>query len=497
MTSAFLGVKGAHSRAVFSIYAAYALAFYFGGILVSEGHYNAGIVINVFMSILIGSFSMAMITPEIQAVSKAQAAAGKLFSTIDRVPSIDSADPGGLKPDTVFGTITFDDVKFHYPSRTNVPVLKGLTTEFPAGQTIALVGASGSGKSTVVSLVERFYDPTAGVIKLDGRDIKSLNIKWLRQNIGLVSQEPTLFGTTVRGNVEHGLIGSKWENVSDEEKLELVKKACIAANAHDFILNLPNGYETHVGERGMLLSGGQKQRVAIARAIVSDPRILLLDEATSALDTQSEGIVQDALDKASKGRTTIVIAHRLSTVKDADRILVMGGGEILEQGTHYSLLADENGAYAQLVANQKLAMESKQLNEDEEELADPDAPKEEMQLAAQRSRSQPGSPVVEKGVGFPDLARATTSRSLTNSVMRGVQEKREADLTAEDRPPGVIKMYRRLFKINSTDRWYYLAGFIGSVCAGMVYPAMSILFGSALQSFQDTSTLRHELTVKA
>ena len=167
--------------------------------------------------------------------------------------------------------------------------------------------------------------------------------------LGLVSQEPTLFGTTVRGNVEHGLIGSKWANASDAEKFELVQKACINANAHDFILKLPNAYDTMVGERGMLLSGGQKQRVAIARAIVSDPRILLLDEATSALDTQSEGIVQDALDKASRGRTTITIAHRLSTIKDADMILVMGGGEILEQGTHNSLLADENGAVRPLL----------------------------------------------------------------------------------------------------------------------------------------------------
>lgn len=168
----------------FSIYSAYALAFFYGGILVTQGRADAGIVINVFMSILIGSFSMAMLAPEAQAVSKARAAAAKLFQTIDRVPSIDSADKGGLKPDTVHGVITFEDVKFHYPSRPNVPILKGLTTTFPAGNTVALVGASGSGKSTVVSLVERFYDPIAGVVKLDGKDIRTLNLKWLRQQIG-------------------------------------------------------------------------------------------------------------------------------------------------------------------------------------------------------------------------------------------------------------------------------------------------------------------------
>jgi ATP-binding cassette subfamily B (MDR/TAP) protein 1 len=167
-----------------SIYGAYGLAFFYGGILVAQGHANVGIVINVFMSILIGSFSMAMLTPELQAVTKARGAAAKLFATIDRVPLIDSSDPGGFKPDTVQGTISFENVKFHYPSRPNVPILKGLSTTFPAGQTIALVGSSGSGKSTVVSLVERFYDPISGVIKLDGRDVKSLNLKWLRQQIG-------------------------------------------------------------------------------------------------------------------------------------------------------------------------------------------------------------------------------------------------------------------------------------------------------------------------
>lgn len=180
-------------------------------------------------------------------------------------------------------------------------VVRGLSITFRAGKTAALVGASGSGKSTIISLIERFYDPTAGVVKLDGVDVKDLNLKWLRSQIGLVSQEPTLFATTIAGNVAHGLIGTKFEHAPEEEKFAFIKEACIKANADGFISKLPLGYETLVGERGFLLSGGQKQRVAIARAIVSDPRILLLDEATSALDTQSEGIVQDALDKAAAG----------------------------------------------------------------------------------------------------------------------------------------------------------------------------------------------------
>jgi ATP-binding cassette subfamily B (MDR/TAP) protein 1 len=234
-------------------------------------------------------------------VTSAQGAAAKLYQTIDRVPDIDSANPHGKKLENVVGEITLEGVKFSYPSRPTVQVMKSLSLTFEAGKTAALVGASGSGKSTIVSLVERFYDPTEGAIKLDGYNLKDLNLKWLRNQIGLVSQEPVLFATTIRNNVAHGLIGTKYENASEEKKDVLIREACVKANADGFISKLPEGYNTLVGERGFLLSGGQKQRVAIARAIVSDPRILLLDEATSALDTQSEGIVQDALDKAAAG----------------------------------------------------------------------------------------------------------------------------------------------------------------------------------------------------
>ncbi|KAL0253558.1 hypothetical protein I308_100931 [Cryptococcus tetragattii IND107] len=471
----------------FAIYAAYALAFYYGGILVSDGDADSGIVINVFMSILIGSFSMAMLAPELAAVTKARGAAAKLFATIDRVPAIDSANKEGLKPDSLHGEISFENVRFHYPSRPSVPILKGFTTTFEAGKTFALVGASGSGKSTVVSLIERFYDPVSGVVKLDGRDIRSLNLNWLRQQIGLVSQEPTLFGTTVRGNVEHGLIGSKYENASPEEKFELVKKACIDANAHGFIMKLPQGYDTMVGERGMLLSGGQKQRVAIARAIVSDPRILLLDEATSALDTQSEGIVQDALDKASRGRTTITIAHRLSTIRDADRIYVMGAGEVIEQGSHNELLNNENGPYAQLVNNQKLAQEAAaealQADDDIDDLDD-------------TVLGGASSPMQEKN---GQLYRAVTGRSLASIAMDDIQAKRAEDLADEDKIPSSFALYARLLRMNSADKLIYIFAFVAAICAGMVYPSLAILFGKALSDFeiQDPNELRQALSRKA
>lgn len=243
------------------------------------------------------------------AVSNARSAAAKLYETIDRIPAIDSADPGGSKPSTVHGEIEFNGVTFSYPARPGVEVVKNLSITFEAGKTTALVGASGSGKSTIVSLVERFYDPTRGVVKLDGENLKDLNVKWLRSQIGLVSQEPTLFNTSVKENVAYGLIGTPHEHAPLEEKEALIKEACVQSNADGFICQLPAGYDTLVGERGLLLSGGQKQRVAIARAIVGDPRILLLDEATSALDTQSEGIVQDALDKAATGNESYCLTQ--------------------------------------------------------------------------------------------------------------------------------------------------------------------------------------------
>jgi len=203
------------------------------------------------------------------------------------------------------------------------------------------VGESGSGKSTIISLLERFYNPDSGTISLDGVEIKSLKVNWLRDQMGLVGQEPVLFNDTIRANIAYGKHGE----VTEEELIKVAK----AANAHEFISSLPQGYDTTVGERGVQLSGGQKQRVAIARAILKDPRILLLDEATSALDAESERIVQDALDNVMVGRTTIIVAHRLSTIKSADIIAVLKDGVIVEKGRHETLMNIKDGFYASLV----------------------------------------------------------------------------------------------------------------------------------------------------
>ncbi len=396
------------------------------------------------------------------AITHGRGAAAKLFATIDRVPDIDSTDPSGEKPESVEGEIQLEDIQFSYPSRPNVLVVKGVNLTFKAGKTAALVGASGSGKSTVISLVERFYDPLSGNVFLDGRNIKNLNLKWLRSQIGLVSQEPTLFATTIKGNVAHGLINTPFENASDEEKFKLIKEACVKANADGFISKLPLGYDTMVGERGFLLSGGQKQRIAIARAIVSDPRILLLDEATSALDTQSEGIVQDALDKAAAGRTTITIAHRLSTIKDADVIFVMGDGLVLEQGTHNELLQKEGGAYARLVQAQKLR-EAK----DEEALAggedDVDVEIEsvkDMEKAAQEE--------------IPLGRRNTGHQSLASQIL---EQRRKETGAKNDNDLGLYTMFKRMFVINKAQYRQYAFGSIFAIMTGMVYPAFGIVYG--------------------
>lgn len=336
-----------------TIYWSYGLAFWQGTRYIAEGKMDVGAMITVATAIIIGATSLGSIAPAFQSVTKSIGAAKKIYETIDRVPIIDSASSEGEILETFSGRIEFQNVRFAYPSRPNITVLKDFSLTVEPGQTVALVGASGSGKSTIIGIIERFYSYLGGSVKLDGVELSSFNVKWLRSQLSLVSQEPTLFSVSIFENISYGLIGTPYENATEEDKSNLVIEACKQANAWEFIQKLPNGLDTNVGQQGVLLSGGQKQRIAIARAIVSQPKILLLDEATSALDTKSESVVQDALDRAAADRTTIVIAHRLSTIKEADKIVVMSSGDVIETGTHHELL-EKKGAYYMLVKAQEI-----------------------------------------------------------------------------------------------------------------------------------------------
>lgn len=323
-----------------------ALGFWYGGKLIAEGEYTMEVFFIVFQAIIFGAQASGSIFSFAPDMGKAKHAAKELKVLFDRQPEIDSWSTEGEPIPEIEGSIEFRDVHFRYPTRTEVPVLRGLDLTVKPGQYVALVGQSGCGKSTTIGLIERFYNPLVGGIFVDGREISTLNLNQYRSHIALVSQEPTLYQGTIRSNI---LLGCDRADVTEAE----LHDACEAANIKDFILSLPDGFETLCGSKGTLLSGGQKQRIAIARALIRNPKILLLDEATSALDSESEKVVQAALDKAAKGRTTIAVAHRLSTIQKADVICVFVGGRVVERGTHGELM-QLGGRYAELVELQSL-----------------------------------------------------------------------------------------------------------------------------------------------
>ncbi|CAG8447136.1 15414_t:CDS:2 [Acaulospora colombiana] len=468
------------------IYCTYSLAFWFGSKLIIDDELTPGEVVNVFFAVLFGAFSLGNLAPDLQAFSFATGAGSKIFETINRVPSIDIASEDGVKPEDVAGHIQLKDISFIYPARPELKTLNGVSLDIEPGTTVALVGPSGSGKSTIVSLLLRFYDPVAGQILLDGRDVKSLNLLWLRRQFSLVGQEPVLFNTTIAENVAHGLIGSQYENLSQDKKREMIEQACVMANAHDFIMKLPEKYETMVGERGFLLSGGQKQRIAIARAVIKDPKVLLLDEATSALDSRSEGIVQDALDKASRNRTTIVIAHRLSTIRNATKIVVMNQGVIAEIGTHDELMK-KKGAYSKLVEAQRIQL-VKEAEENPDVLNSSIIPPEDNDVLLP-SR-------VQEEVVVPEedhlLGRVVTNKSVSSAIIA----RRLADIeagTKHDYEYTTLELLRKVLKINRPEIPAMCAGLIAAIICGCVYPVFAVIFAHILQSFAEPpAQLKHD-----
>ncbi|KAK7271721.1 hypothetical protein RJT34_27853 [Clitoria ternatea] len=341
----FAGVGLACSQSL--TFCTWALDFWYGGKLVYQGYINAKALFETFMILVSTGRVIADAGSMTNDLAKGSDAVGSVFAILDRYTKIEPDDDiDGYKPESLIGKIEFHDVHFAYPARPNVMIFQGFSIKIDAGKSTALVGQSGSGKSTIIGLIERFYDPLKGVVTIDGRDIKTYHLRTLRKHIALVSQEPTLFGGTIRENIAYGAL----HKIDEAEIIEAAR----AANAHDFIASLKDGYDTLCGDRGLQLSGGQKQRIAIARAILKNPEVLLLDEATSALDSQSEKLVQDALERVMVGRTSVVVAHRLSTIQNCDLIAVLDKGKVVEKGTHLSLIAmGPSGAYYSLVSLQR------------------------------------------------------------------------------------------------------------------------------------------------
>uniref|UniRef100_A0A8D2NMS6 Phosphatidylcholine translocator ABCB4 n=1 Tax=Zosterops lateralis melanops TaxID=1220523 RepID=A0A8D2NMS6_ZOSLA len=439
------------------IYASYALAFWYGTTLILTDDYTIGKVLTVFFSVLIGAFSIGQTAPSIEAFASARGAAYTIFNIIDNEPQIDSYSEAGHKPDHIKGNLEFKDVYFNYPSRPDVEILKGLNLKINSGQTVALVGGSGCGKSTTVQLIQRFYDPKEGMVTIDGQDIRTLNVRYLREVIGVVNQEPVLFATTIAENIRYG---------REDVTMEDIEKATKEANAYDFIMKLPNKFETVVGERGAQLSGGQKQRIAIARALVRNPKILLLDEATSALDTESESIVQAALDKAREGRTTVVVAHRLSTVRNADQIAVFEGGVIAEQGNHAKLL-ERKGIYHKLVNMQAIEAE---------------APSSENYENVRHVKNSESEPEFEESI-TKGLRRRSTRRSMKKPGEQNDSPDEEKTSPAEELPPA---SFLKIMKLNKTEWPYFVAGTLCAIINGALQPAFAIIFSEIIGIFSET-----------
>ncbi|XVF60426.1 hypothetical protein PTKIN_Ptkin08bG0045000 [Pterospermum kingtungense] len=424
-------------------FAIWAFITYYGSRMVMYHGAKGGTVYMVGTCITIGGQELGASLSNLKPLFEACSAAEKINELIKRVPKIDLHNMEGEIMDNVLGEVEFKQVEFAYPSRPKSIIFKDFCLKIPAGKTVALVGSSGSGKSTVISLLQRFYDPLAGDMLLDGVSIKKLQLKWLRSQMGLVTQEPTLFATTIKENILFGK-----EDAGMEEVIEAAK----ASNAHNFISQLPQGYDTQVGERGVQMSGGQKQRIAIARALIKAPKILLLDEATSALDSESERIVQEALDKASHGRTTIIIAHRLSTIRHADLISVVQDGHVTETGSHGVLTENGKGFYSKLV----------QLQQTEQEQVQGKGDKDLFMVASAYKTN---------------IDRTSSANSVSPNLASIAGEKNVEDekLSAPS--------FRKLLALNLPEWKQAILGCLGAILFGAVQPVSAFIRGSMISIF--------------
>eukprot|EP01114_Cavostelium_apophysatum_P015910 TRINITY_DN4431_c0_g2_i2.p1 TRINITY_DN4431_c0_g2~~TRINITY_DN4431_c0_g2_i2.p1 ORF type:complete len:1244 (-),score=364.29 TRINITY_DN4431_c0_g2_i2:7-3738(-) len=413
----------------------FAIGLGYGAKLVIDDEYDGGQVFTVLISVIFGGFALGQAGPSLDAVNKARGAAHVIYQTIARVPLINSQSDEGKKLKAVKGEISLKNVMFCYPTRPDTKILDGINLTIRPGQTTALVGPSGCGKSSIIALVQRFYDPLDGAVCLDDENLTELNVEWLRSQIGVVGQEPVLFTGTIAENIRFGK--------PDATEAE-VHQAAKAANAHNFIMQFESQYRTQVGEKGAQLSGGQKQRIAIARAIIKNPTILLLDEATSALDNESEKVVQEALDSVMKGRTTIVVAHRLSTIRHADHIAVLHQGKISEEGTHDELI-EKAGLYSKLV-NLQLGT------------ADKSGKKKSKKSKTKAEKKQNEEISPEK-------------------IIEGKEGEEIAD------PDAKPVSFARLFALNKPEAGYMFAGAVASAFNGAAMPVSSLIFSELINLY--------------
>ncbi|XXG67836.1 hypothetical protein AAC387_Pa06g1090 [Persea americana] len=453
---------------MFIIFSIYGLAVWYGSRLIIQKGYSGGDIMNVLFAIISGGMSLGQASPSVNAFAAGKAAAYKMFDTIKREPEISAYDTGGIELEDIRGEIELRNVDFSYPSRPSIYIFSGFSLHVPSGTTVAIVGESGSGKSTVINLIERFYDPKAGKVLIDGINLKKMRLGWIRENIGLVSQEPVLFATSIKENILYGRSGATLEEIRDSIKL---------ANASKFIRKLTKGIDTLVGEHGTQLSGGQKQRIAIARAILKNPKILLLDEATSALDVASERVVQKALGTIMVNRTTVVVAHRLSTVRNANKIAVVHQGKIVEQGSHAELIKDPNGVYSQLVRLQNM-------NDQPEKVASVDLTN--VDLALNNSKTAGNSERRRFSIERRHSSTVIDLPCRIGGTQKRIQVQRKSKEQCDGNEDALREVsLRRLAYLNKPELPELLLGSIAAGIQGLFFPLFGTLLSSAIKIFYE------------
>ncbi|XP_063545625.1 multidrug resistance protein homolog 49-like [Cydia strobilella] len=441
-----------------------------------EQDYHPGIMVIVLFCTFMASQNIAMCHPHLELFAAARGAAASLYRLLERRSKIDAMLDRGEKLDKLKGEIVFEDVYFNYPSRPDVKVLRGFNLRVSPGDTVALVGGSGCGKSTTLQLLQRLYEPAGGSVKVDGRPLNELNITHYRRSIGVVGQEPVLFGGTIRENIALGI-----DYVSEADIIE----AATIANAHGFISKLKNGYDTVIGERGASLSGGQKQRVAIARAVLRKPAILLLDEPTSALDPAAERQVQAALDAASKGRTTLVVSHRLSTIVNATRIAYVEHGAVLEQGSHRELL-EKKGLYWKLV-QEDMSTESMEKtcsdveSEEDEDVVEESRFKRAPSIRSSRRESLTPERLLRGSMRLGSMAGA----HVLNVAVPDLDHIEETSGTEEEAAEAPVTSLQ-LLKLNTPEWPLLLGGGLASLLVGATMPVFALLFSQIYAMFAES-----------